>query len=124
VVPLSLPGFQIQRDEALAEQTVAGPMTAVNIARGQLYRDVYHSELFIDADLSPHAGIAGVFCGTFLQPGVVAELADSRNRVKDPQTFAGLDVESANVARHVFRDLRRAGRSVCGANDHGIAGHD
>src|SRR5438128_571195 len=98
-------------------------MTTVNVARGQLYRDVCHSQFFIDADLSPYAGIAGVFRGTFLRPGVVTELAEARDSVEDPEALAGLDVESANVTLHVVGDLRRSGRAMGCADDHGVAGH-
>ena len=79
-------------------------------------------EIRIHADLSPDAGVAVALGGLFL-PGVVAELAGTGNRVEDPQTLAGSDVESAHVAFDVVFDFRRAGCPVRGADDHHIAGH-
>ena len=73
-VPLALAGLQVERDQALAEQTVARPMAAVVVAGRQLDRQITMPELFVDRHLRPDAGIAGVR-PRILQPGVVAEFA-------------------------------------------------
>ncbi len=80
-------------------------------------------ELFVDRDLSPHAGIAGVH-PRFFFPRVVAELAELRNRVKDPQALAGFDVEAADVALFVLPAFWRAAGHVRGADDDGVLRDD
>ena len=40
VVPLALPGLQIDGDETLTEEPLAGAITAVVIARGQLHGQI------------------------------------------------------------------------------------
>ena len=49
VVPLPLPGLQIDADQALGEQVVAGTMAAVEVGRGRLDRQVDEAELFVGA---------------------------------------------------------------------------
>ena len=60
VMPLANAGLQINGDDALAEQAVAGPVAAVVVAGGQFDGQIHHAELLVDADLPPHAGVAGV----------------------------------------------------------------
>src|SRR5205823_1042629 len=98
-----------------------GPMAAVDIAGGQFDGQVGQAEFFIDADLSPHSGVAGVFRGTLFQPGVVAELTDARDGMKDPEALAGSDVEAANVPFNIVRDFRSAAGPVGRANNYGVA---
>ena len=88
-VPLALAGLQIDADEAVAEQVVAGTMAAVEIRCRILDRQIHEAELFVDRDLRPDAGVA-VDRPRFLFPRVVAELAGPRNRVERPQQLAGL----------------------------------
>ena len=114
VVPLALAGLQIDRDEAFAEQIVAGTMAAVVVAGRQLDRQIGQAELFVDADLRPHAGVAGVRPRVVL-PGVVAELAGLGNRVEDPQPLAGAHVEAADVALDVASCSSVRRRSRCAA---------
>ena len=123
IVPLPLAGLQIDRDDALAEQVVAGPMTAIVVAGRRLDRQIRHPQFFIDGDLSPDAGVAGVR-PRIVQPGIVAELARPRNRVEDPQPLARLDVESADVALFVALAARHAAGQVRGADDDGVPGDD
>ena len=87
-VPEALAGLQIDGDEALAEQIVAGPMAAEVVAGRNLDRQVRDAELFVDGHLRPDAGVAGVG-PRVLQPRVVAELAGLRNGVEDPEPLAG-----------------------------------
>src|SRR5207248_250719 len=98
VMPLPLASLEIDGDEAFTEQTASRPMTSVDVSGGQFDGQIRQTEFFVDADLSPYAGVSGVFCGTFFQPGVVTELTDARNGVEDPKPLARLDVESADVA--------------------------
>ena len=109
VVPLPLAGLEIDGDEALAEQAVAGAMAAVVVAGRHLDRQIRQAELFVDRYLPPDAGVAGVD-PRVLFPGVVAEFALLRDRVEDPEPLAGPDVEAADVPFHVLKALRvRAG---------------
>src|SRR5947209_6539243 len=96
-MPAPVPGLQIDRDEALAEETVAGPMAAVIVAGRKFHRQIGEAELFIDGNLPPHAGVAGVG-PRILFPGVVAEFARTGNRMEDPKALAGVYVEPAHVA--------------------------
>ena len=55
-------------------------------------------------------------------PRVVAELAQLRDGVEDPEPLAGLDVESADVALHVLKALRVRAGLAGGADDHDVVG--
>ena len=96
VVPLPFAGLQIDGDEALAEQTVPRAMAAVVVAGRHLDRQIRQAELFVDRYLPPDAGVPGVD-PRVLFPGVVAEFAQLRDRVEDPEPLAGPDVEPADV---------------------------
>ena len=123
VVPLALAGLQIDGDEGLAEEAVAGTRAAVVVAGRRLHRQIREPELLVHADLRPHAGIAGVD-PRVLVPGLVAELARLGNRVEDPQPLAGAHVEAADVALDVRLAGRHAAGSMRGADDHDVARHD
>ena len=58
VVPLALAGFDVERDQALTEQRIAGPVAAVVIAGRHLDADVDEAELEIGTELRPRAGVA------------------------------------------------------------------
>src|SRR5690242_759230 len=105
-MPFALAGFQIDADKRFAEEIVAGTMAAVKIAGWRFDWQIDKAELLVDGDLRPDACVAGVFGGAFF-PSVVAELAFFRDRVKNPETFAGTDVEAANVSFIVVHAARR-----------------
>src|SRR5204863_2271881 len=88
-MPFPLSGLQIDADETLGEQVVAWPVAAVEVRRRRLDGQVHESAFFVDGDLRPHAGIA-VDGPRLVLPGVVAELAGTRNRVERPEQLAGL----------------------------------
>ena len=56
-----------------AHQLAVPHWPAVHVASGQLNRQVGHIQLFIDRDLTPGAGVAGVGPGVLL-PGIEADL--------------------------------------------------
>src|SRR6185295_2333215 len=116
VMPLPLAGLQVDGDEALAEEPAARAMAAVIVAGRHFDRQVGQTELFIDGDLRPHAGVAGVRPRVAL-PRVVAEFARQRDGVEDPEPFAGAHVEAAYVAFLVAAALRVPARLVRGADD-------
>src|SRR5262245_42733371 len=96
-MPLSLPGPQIDADDAFREQMVSGTMTAVVIRRRRFNGQVDEAELFIDGDLRPHTGIA-VHRPRIVLPRFVAKFAGTGDRVERPQQFAGAYVERAHDA--------------------------
>ena len=60
VMPLPRARLEIQRDDGFSKQSIPRAMAAVVIAGRQFHREKDHSEFFIDADLAPDTGIAGV----------------------------------------------------------------
>ena len=82
-------------------------MAAVEVRRRRFHRQVDEAELFVDADLRPDAGVA-VDRPRVVLPGVVAELAGTRNRVERPEQLAGAHVERAHQALGVVVRRRRS----------------
>ena len=123
VVPLALTGFQIERDEALAEQTIPRTMTAVVIAGRQLHRKKHGVRLFVDRHLRPDAGVPRIRPRIFF-PRVVAEFTGLRNRVEDPQTLSRACVVAADETLFVNLALRSAARQMRGADDDDVLRDD
>ena len=121
-VPAALAAFDVDGDNALTEEVFAGPVAAIVIAGGKLDREIGEPERFVGGHLRPHAGVSGVLGGAVL-PGVVTELTQARNRVKDPSTPSRPNVVSAHIALHVPPALWIRARLVRGAYDHDITGH-
>ena len=121
VVPDALAGLQINREQAFAEQVVAGAMAAKVVAGRNLHRQVGDAELFVDGHLRPHAGVAGVFPRAFA-PGVVAELAGQGNSVENPQPLAGARIVGADIALGVLAAARRGACPMGGADQHHVLG--
>ena len=109
VVPDALAGLQIDGDETLGEEIVAGTMAAEIIAGRFFDGQVGDAEILVDGHLRPDAGVAGVL-PRLLQPRVVAELAGLRNGVEDPQPLARAGVVAADVALGVLHAARRRAR--------------
>ena len=72
------------------------------------------AEFFVGGHLRPDAAIAGVL-GMAFQPGVVAELAATRDGVEDPFAPAGAHVEAAHIAFHVVANRGGVAGAVAGA---------
>ena len=105
-VPFPLARFEIDADQRIPEQIVAGPVAAIDVLGGIFDRQIDEAEVLVDRNLRPHAGIA-VDGPRLVLPGVVAELAGTRNRVERPEQLAGLHVERADEPfRVVVRDDR------------------
>ena len=121
VVPLALAGLQVDADEAVAEQVVAGTMAAVEVRRRILDRQVDQAELLVDGDLRPHAGVA-VLRPRLLLPGVVAEFTRLRDRVERPEQLAGADVPRAHQALGVVVRLHRQAFAERRADDDHVLG--
>ena len=123
VVPQPLTGLEVNRDEAVGEQIITVTMPTVVVVGRHLGGEVGDTELLVDAHLTPGSGVARVSPRP-VEPGVVAELVGSGNRVKDPPAFAGTCVDSADVALDVHHGPRRAPREMCGADQECVAGND
>ena len=121
-VPLALAGLQIDADQGVAEQIVAGPMAAVEVRRRIFDGQVYEARFFVDGDLRPNARVA-VDRPRFVFPRVVAELAGLRNRVERPQELAGLHVERAHEPLRVVVRGDRCALAHRRADDHDVL-HD
>ena len=57
-MPLPLAGFEIDRNERFTGQTIAWPMTSIDVSGGQLDREVRQPQFLVHADLSPDAAVA------------------------------------------------------------------
>ena len=62
-MPLALAGFKIDRDEALAKQSVPRTMAAIVVAGWELDRQIHDSQLLVHRYLRPDAGISGICPG-------------------------------------------------------------
>src|SRR5439155_25591183 len=122
VVPFACSCLQVDRNEALAEQAAAGAMASVVVASRHLNRQVRQPEIFVNGDLPPYARIPGVD-PRVLFPCVVAELAELRDGVEDPEALAGPDIEAADVPFHVLKTLRVRSGPARGADDDDVPGH-
>src|SRR5438105_1825352 len=96
-------------------------MPAVVVTRGQFHGKVRHSKFFIDADLSPDSGVAGVGSGTVL-PGFGSILIRRRDGVENPKSLAGPHIEATDEALDVGLASRCSAGPVRGADDHRVAG--
>ena len=125
-VPNALAGLHVEADEALSEQVVARPVSAIIIVRRRRQREVDVPELLVAARRRPHVGVPRVLPRRAVlveagQPCLVTRLALARDRVENPELLAGPHVVAAHVAgRHLLE------RRHCRAGDvgDGRANHD
>ncbi len=122
-VPQPLAGLEVDGDEALREQVVAGPVAAVVVAGGDLDREVGDAQLLVDGQVGPHPGVPGVD-GRVVQPRVASELAGPGDGVEDPPALAGAGVVAADVALDVLAARGRPAGAVRGPDDDHVAGDD
>ena len=102
-VPQVLAGIRVGRDEAGAEEIVAGAIAAVLIDRRRAERHIDDAALGIDGDEAPDVDARTVLPAV-AGPGVVVFFTRSGNRTERPDQLAGVDVPGAHVAG---RPLRR-----------------
>src|SRR6516165_5343884 len=104
-MPFSRARADMHGDQAFPEQAVSGTMSAIIIARRELYWKISQTELRIDRDLAPHTGVSGIRPG-IVQPGIDSELPRLGDCMEDPETLAGASVESTDVTFDVGLALR------------------
>src|SRR5689334_25385231 len=87
VVPLFRARLEVEADETLTIEIVAGTMSAVVIARRRFDGQIDEAELFVDRDLTPDAGVARGLRRA-VEPRAVPRLALLWHRVAGPEAFA------------------------------------
>src|SRR4029453_6567204 len=87
------------RDEAVCEEIVSFPVSAVEVVACRSEWNENDAILFIDCEFAPVVDAAGACSDGFLRPGVGAELVGLGNAVEGPLQFAGKDVIGAHVSR-------------------------
>ena len=98
-------------------------MAAVEVRRRRLDRQVREAELFVHADLRPHARVA-VERPRVLFPRLVAEFAGARNRVEPPELLARAHVVRPHRALRVVVRRDRHAFSERRSDEHDVAGDD
>src|SRR5215471_3791560 len=121
-MPLALPGFQIDADQAFSKQVVSWTMAAIVVRSGGFHGEIHQAQVFVHGDLIPNPSVA-VHRPRFVLPGLVAEFTRRRNRIKLPELFAGPDIEGAHQTLRVV--MRRYGGSLPhrGADDNHVLDH-
>ena len=97
-VPQVLAGVRVGRDDARAEEIVAGAIAAVLIDRGRAERHVDDAALDVDGDEAPDVDARAILPAV-ARPRVVELLARLRNRSERPHQLAGVDVPGAHIAQ-------------------------
>src|SRR5882762_7552842 len=95
VMPLPLPGFQIDTNQALAKKIVARPVATVIIRCGCLDRQIDQAQIFVHGNLVPDASVAVLGPGS-VQPGLVTELTPPRDGVELPNFLSCSHIERPN----------------------------
>src|SRR5690348_11019700 len=93
-VPAVLSSLGLDCNHRDREQIIAGADAAVEIRPRVAGREVDEAEVGIDGRSLPNAGSAVFPRLAILRPGVVAELAGTRDSVERPDEAAVLGVES------------------------------
>ncbi len=95
-VPDPLSGLDVDGDDALREQVVAGAHAPVPVVRRRPRRQIDVAQLLVDGHRAPHVGVAAV-APRLVLPRLGPELAALGNGVEDPLHLAGPGVEGADV---------------------------
>src|SRR6188508_1276190 len=107
-VPAVFAGARLERDDRGGEQVVAGANRTVEIGAGITGREVDEPELGIDGRRIPHRGAAVHPDLVVLRPGIVAELARTRNRIERPKQLAVAGVVCFDAPAHPDLGTRKA----------------
>ena len=101
-VPPVLSGLRFQRQHGNGEKIISGPNTAVEIRSRVTCGEVNQAQLRIHCRCLPHCGATVFPCIVVLRPGIMTNLARTRNRVEGPDQVSvlrivGLDPASRTV---------------------------
>ena len=122
-MPFTLAGLEIDADQAVGKEIIAGAMASVKIGTRRFDGQVGKAKVFVYRHLGPHTGVAVDGPG-FIEPAVIAEFAGPRNGVELPKLFAGMDIEGKNHAFGGVVGLRGASFAECGAYENDAAARD
>src|SRR5262249_60865166 len=90
-VPDAFSSLRIQRDQAVCEQIIAGPIGPVKVGRSRTCRHEHNPSLRVECHACPIVrGSARL--PRILRPGVVPKLTAMWTRVEGPEQFACADV--------------------------------
>ena len=104
-VPAALARLHVERDDARAEEVVAGVEAAVVVDRGAVRDEVDESEFGVRRERRPRGHVTRPLPGVVL-PRLVPELARPRDDVELPLELAGARVIGQDVARdHLLAGL-------------------
>ncbi len=101
-MPDPLPRLRLQRDQAIGEQIIADPVSAVKIRHGRAGWNVNNSPTGIDGHAGPIVGSAGGL-PCVPRPGVVPKLPGVRDGMKRPAQFSGSHIKGSNIPRRRWR---------------------
>ena len=104
VVPADLSGLQIERDDRVVEQVVAGADFAAPLRHGIAGFQIHQSEIRIDRRRCPQRAAAVFPDVAVLRPRLVARFARSRHDFEFPQARARLPVEPERALLTAFED--------------------
>src|SRR5689334_25159880 len=88
---------RIQSEKRIGVEIIARAVSAVKFVLCRCERKIDDTALYINCDLAPYIDAAHVFVRV-RRPRIVSGFAGARNRMKDPDKFAGADVECANIS--------------------------
>ena len=108
-VPLHFAGHRVHRNQRVAIQIRAWPVSTITIVAGPADRHQQRAGLRIDGKRVPHIN-AGPVLPTLVKPGFVAGLARLRNGVECPNQLS-----RARYPRRERRRARRRSRSPASA---------
>ena len=109
--------------DAFTEEPIAVPVPAIIIPGRLLDGQVDESKFLIHTHLSPDSGVTRVG-GRTLCPGISPEFRGHRNRVEDPEAFAGPRVVTPDKALFVSSAYGCRSCQVGGTDDNDTIGHD
>ena len=122
IVPDALAGLDVEREDARAEQVVAGPEAAEEVDRRRIGRNVDEPALGVGRHRRPRRDVAGPLPRVVL-PRLVTELPGPRNDVELPEVLPAPGVIREDVARDVL-DARLVVALLVHVAHHHDAVHD
>src|SRR3989442_7021074 len=97
-IPFELPSFDINGHCRVAEQIVAGPVSAVRIRAGTAHGQINDAALLIHGESKCPNIVAGAIFPTFESPRFVSWLALAGDRMKFPKLFSCASVVRMRVS--------------------------